>query len=369
MAHRTPQTSSVPVRTSVELPTTVGLDLSDRISHFHAQFGDGRTLETGKVKNERSSLAGFFERWKGSRLVLEAGGQSAWIARLASECGMEVIVANPRRLDLISKSDRKTDRGDAELLAEIGRTNPQLLSPIQHRSASTHADLSVIRARDALVSSRTALINHVRGMLKSHGYRASKCSTDSFGRKISSEVPAGLESAVRPLLELIAATTVKIKRFDRDIERLGRERHPITQVLQQIGGVGSLVSLCFVLTIEDPKRFRSKRDVAAYLGLVPRKKSSGTSDPQMHITKAGDRQMRRLLVVSANYILGRFGPDCDLRRFGLRIAGPGENKAAKKRAKVAVARKLAVLMLHLWTTAEVYDPLHNAKALGEAVPA
>ena len=181
-------------------------------------------------------------------------------------------------------------------------------------------------------------------------------------------MPRELEAALKPILRLIEELNAQIRQFDQQIARLGRECYPVTQLLQQIPGVGPIGSLAFVLTVEDPKRFQSARDVGAYLGLVPRKKSSGNSDPQMHITKAGDQPMRRLLVLSANYILGRFGPDCDLRRFGQRIVGNGTDKIAKKRARVAVARKLAVLMHHLWRTGEVYDPFHSAKKRGEPVP-
>jgi transposase len=162
--------------------------------------------------------------------------------------------------------------------------------------------------------------------------------------------------------------TERIDRMDGQIESLCREQYPATRLLRQITGVGPVVALSFVLTIDDPKRFRSARDVGAYLGLVPRKRSSGKCDPQMHITKAGDRDMRRLLVNAASYILGHFGPDCDLRRFGQRMAGADGNKNAKKRARVAVARKLAVLMHHLWRTAVVYDALYLAKRRGELAP-
>jgi transposase len=191
------------------------------------------------------------------------------------------------------------------------------------------------------------------------------CSADSFGRKASTAIPAELEPGLRPILEMIVSLTSKITGLDGQIERLCVERYPITQLLRRVGGVGPVVALTFVLTLDDPKRFRSARDVGAYVGLVPRKKSSGASDPQMQITKAGDRSLRRLLVIAANYILGHFGPDCDLRRFGLKIAGLGHDKTAKKRARVAVARKLAVLLHHLWRTGEVYDPLYTAKRRGE----
>lgn len=365
MTHRTSTSPALSTLTTVQLPTTVGLDLSDRISHFHVQRGDGHTLETGKVATTRESLAVLFERWKGCRLVIEAGGHSPWISRLGTACGMEVVVANPSRVELISKSNRKTDRTDAQVLTELGRTNPQLLAPITHRSAEAQVHLGVLRSRDELVRSRTSMINHVRGVLKSNGYRAATCSADSFGKRSSTVIPAELQVALQPIVALVASLTSTIHELDGQIEQLCAERYPITRALRQIGGVGPVVALTFVLTLDDPKRFRRARDVGAYLGLVPRKKSSGASDPQMHITKAGDRSMRRLLVIAANYILGCFGPDCDLRRFGLKIAGAGNDKTAKKRARVAVARKLAVRMHHLWRTGEVYDPLHTAKRRGE----
>lgn len=369
MTHSIVPAPTPATHTSVELPTTLGLDLSDRQSHYHVQRGDGLTLATGKVPTLREELASLFGRWKGCRLVIEAGCHSPWISRLGGECGMEVVVANPRRVDLISKSDRKTDRTDAETLAEVGRSNVRLLAPVTHRSKEAQAHLAIQRARDEAVSVRTSLINHVRGVLKSNGHRAPGTSPECFGRRAGAAIPPELAAALKPLLRLIEQVNVQIKHFDQQMVGLSREHYPVTQLLQQIPGVGPIVSFSFVLTLDDPKRFASARDVGAYLGLVPRQKSSGKSDPQMHITKAGDCHMRRLLVLAANYILGRFGPDCDLRRFGLRIAGEGTAKTAKKRARVAVARKLAVLMHHLWRTGEVYDPFHLAKKRGEPVPA
>jgi transposase len=339
------------------------LDLSDRVSHFHVLRGDDRTLATGIVSTQRGDLSALFERWRGCRLVIEAGGHSPWISRLGAECGLEVIVANPRKLEMIFKNLRKTDRVDAELLARAGKSDVALLSPITHRSAQAQAHLAVRDARNAAVSQRTALINFVRGKLKSSGYRAPSCSPESFPGKARKVLPQELELALRSILQLIEQTNQHIKVFDQNIQRLCDEQYPVTKLLQQIPGVGPIVALSFALTIDDPKRFRGRR-VGAYLGLVPRKKSSGERDPQLHITKAGDHEMRRLLVLSANYILGRFGPDCDLRRFGRKIAGEG-SAANKKRARVAVARRLAVLMHRLWTTGEVYDPLYLAKKRGE----
>jgi transposase len=129
--------------------------------------------------------------------------------------------------------------------------------------------------------------------------------------------------------------------------------------LRQVEGVGPLTALTFVLTLEDPYRFEKSRSVGAYLGLVPASDKSGDRDPQRRISKEGDEMLRKLLVGSAHYILGPFGGDSDLRRHGEKIASRGA-KNAKKRAAVAVARKLAVLLHRLWVTGEVYDPLYNA---------
>jgi transposase len=353
---------------SVELPTTLGLDLSDRQAHFHVQQGDGRTLTTGKVAMERDDLAKLFAQWNGCRLVIEAGCHSPWVSRLGHECGLEVMVANPRQIELITKSDRKTDPADAEKLADLGRSNPKLLAPIVHRTEAAQSHLAVQRARNEAVRSRTGMINHARGVLKSHGHRAPSVSPECFGTRAAASIPPELTAALKPMLELINAVSKQVKSYDKEIVRLGTEQYPVVHVLQQISGVGPILSLTFVLTLENPWRFESGRQVSAFVGLVPRKKSSGKSDPQMHITKAGDRELRRLLVLAANYILGRFGPDCDLRRFGMKIAGSGTDKAAKKRARVAVARKLAVLMHHLWRTGEIYDPLYMAKKRGEPLP-
>jgi transposase len=281
---------------------------------------------------------------------------------------MEVVVANPRRVELISKNDRKTDRTDAETLAELGRSNPKLLAPITHRTKEAQAHLAIQRARNEVVSMRTSLINHVRGVLKSHGHRTLRVSPESFGKRAASWIPPELTTALLPIVELVKATNARITAYEKEIERLGIEQYPIARMLQEIAGVGPIVSVSFVLTLDDVRRFKNGREVGAYLGLVPRQKSSGESNPQMHITKAGDHEMRRLLVLAANYILGRNGPDCDLRRFGDRIAGNGGNKIAKKRARVAVARKLALLMHHLWRTGETYDPFHVAKKRGEPLP-
>lgn len=345
---------------------TIGLDLGDRFSRLCGVDGSGEVVEEGRLQTTEASLRRRFAGSERSRVVVEVGTHSPWVSRLLEGLGHEVWVANPRQLRLIYRNDRKSDRVDAEYLARIGRLDPKLLAPVAHRGRETQADLAVLRSREVLVGARTRLVNHVRGAVKSVGGRLPSCSTASFPRQVREGIPEELEPALVPLLADIARLTRQIRRYDRRIERLCEERYPETVVLRQVAGVGPITALCYVLTLEDPTRFPSSRSVGTYLGLVPKQRDSGDSEPQLRISKAGDPMLRRLLVGSAHYILGPFGPDTELRRWGLKLAERG-GKAAKKRAAVAVARKLAVLLHSLWHTGEVYEPLRAEET--EAVPA
>lgn len=340
---------------------TIGFDLSDRYSTLCAIDREGKIVERGRIATKEPALRRRFSGVKRSRIVLEVGTHSPWVSRLLRELGHEVIAANPRKLRLIYENPSKDDRVDAEYLARVGRLDPALLAPIRHRQADTQTDLAVLRARDLLVSKRTDLVNHVRGAVKAMGVRLPKCSTESFPKRAVEHIPGELGPAVMPVLDRIRSLTGEIGRYDRQIEKLCEERYPETELLRQVAGVGALTALCYVLVIEDPDRFRKSRSVGPYVGLVPGKDQSGESDPGKGITKAGDELLRKLLVQSGHYILGPFGPDCDLRQWGMKLmerGGPG----AKNRAAVAVARKLAVLLHHLWVTAEVYDPFYQAGA-------
>jgi transposase len=223
----------------------------------------------------------------------------------------------------------------------------------------------MLRAREALVRCRTRLVNHVRSAVKGTGARLPRCSTAAFGKRMAAGLPQEVRESLLPLLEEITSLTAAIRAFDRRLATLAQQRYPQTELFHPVKGVGVHTALAFVLALEDPGRFRSSRAVGSFLGLRPRRRQSGDRDPQLRITKGGDEMARRLLVTAAQYILGPFGPDTDLRRFGLRLAARG-GKAAKKRAVVAVARKLAVLLHHLWVTGEAYEPLRNATPLAEA---
>lgn len=333
--------------------------MSDRYSHICVLDQEGKVLEESRI----ATLPEAMRRWFGSRpaglVALEVGTHSPWISRLLRECGHEVVVANPRKLRAIYENDNKSDRVDAEYLARIARLDPKLLSPVQHRGPQAQADMAVIRARDALVRSRTLEINHVRGAVKAFGVRMPKCSAESFVNRAAS-LPDSLREILAPVLDMTSALSASIREYDRRIEAM-ESRYPEARLLRQVKGVGPLTAIAYLLTIEDPNRFRRSRSLGTYLGLSPRHDDSGEFAPELHITKAGDPVLRRLLVGSAHYILGPFGPDTDLRRWGLALASHGR-KNAKKRAVVAVARKLAVLLHHLWITGEVYQPLREVAA-------
>jgi transposase len=235
-----------------------------------------------------------------------------------------------------------------------------MLHEIRHRDEQTQKDLQLIRSRDVVVRGRSRLISYVRGAVKAQGARIGNCSTDAFVKRTRDTLPAEILETVEAVLETIDSLGAAIHKYDRQIELLARTRYPETKWLMQIKGVGALTALAYMLVLCDASRFRSSRMVGPYLGLTPARDQSGEIDPQKGISKEGDRLMRRLLVQSAHYILGPFGDDCDLQRHGLAIAARG-GKNAKKRAAVAVARKLAVLLHHLWVTRETYVPLMNNK--------
>jgi transposase len=346
---------------------TIGLDVSDRFSEAYVIDASGCWVESLRIPTTRAAFETSLARFTGARVVLEVGAHSPWISRQLHYQGFDIIVANPRRVRLIAESDSKTDRFDAEQLARLGRVDPALLSPIVHRSEQSQRDRVLLRVRDGFVRMRTALINQARGFAKSLGSRLPSSSSEAFATRVRAAVPADLFPGLPTLLAMIEQLTMEIRQMDREIERQCTEKYPETGALRQITGVGALTALSFVLTLEDPQRFSNSRAVGAYLGLRPRLRDSGERRSQLRITKAGDHMLRHLLVSSAQYILGPFGPDTDLRRFGMRLAEHG-GKAAKKRAAVAVARKLAILLHRLWLTGEEYNPLaiSDRKGLSES---
>ena len=348
---------------------TAGLDLGDRYSYLCLLDQEsGEVIEEGRLRTSPEAFKRHFASEQPMRIAIEAGTHSPWASRVLEGCGHEVLVANARKLRLIYANKRKTDEVDAQNLARLARLDPKLLYPVRHRGEDSQAHMAIVRSRQALVDCRTQLVNHVRGAVKSFGARLPKCPARSFHNRAPEHIPEALRPALGPILEQIGSLTERIRQYDRQLETISEEHYPQTQLLRQVEGIGPLTALAFLLTLEDPYRFERSRSVGAYLGLVPATDRSGDRDPQKRISKEGDEMLRKLLVGSAHYILGPFGSDSDLRRHGEKIASRG-GKNAKKRAVVAVARKLSVLLHRLWISGEVYDPLHNAHRRKEQVAA
>ncbi len=338
---------------------TIGMDLGDKTSHYYVVDSEGEMVREGTVATTKKGMKQRFGSLPRCRIAIEVGTHSPWVSRLLSSLGHEVIVANARQVKLISASTRKNDRLDAQTLARLARLDPELLRPIRHRSEKVQGDLMQIRVRAALVDSRTALINTARGMAKSMGDRLPSCDADQMGVGKLAGMSSVVVEALRPLMEMVEALTLRIKASDQKLEQLATNEYQETELLRQVSGVGPLIALAFILTLEDPNRFGKSREVGCYLGLRPRQSESGQSRPQLGISKEGDSYVRKLLVQGAHCILSERGPDTDLKRWGRKLAGKG-NKNAKKRALVAVARKLAILLHHLWVSGEVYEPLLNS---------
>src|SRR6202162_1293228 len=345
-------------RNNSQQKLTIGLDLGDRNSWYCVVDEASQIQLEQRVRTHAKALQEVFGAMPRSRIALEIGTHSPWVSRLLSELGHEAIVANARKVRLIGESRKKDDRLDAQTLARLARIDPELLYPVKHRSAQAQADLSVIRARAGLVRARTGLVNTARGLAKSYGERLRGCNVRNMNPEKADGLSPELQSALEPLLAGIEVLSEQIREYNERIEKLAQESYPQVAVLKRIKGVGTLIALTFLLTLEDAHRFRKSRDVGCYLGLQPGRRNSGQSEPQMHISKEGDPYLRTLLVQGAQHILGPFGADSDLRRWGLKLAERG-GRNGKKRAIIATARKLAVLLHRLWVSGEVYEPLRN----------
>src|SRR5258705_1993781 len=335
------------MRNFSEQELTIGVDLGDRSSWYCVLDETGEVRLEQKLGTTPKAMKEMFGALPRSRIALETGTHSPWVSRALSELGHEVIVAHARNVRLIGESRKKDDRLDAQTLARLARIDPKLLCPVKHRSAKAQADLTVIRARAGLVRARTALVTTARGLAKSYGERLRGCNVRNMNPEKAEGLSPELQAALEPLLVGLESLSEQIREYNERIEKLAQESYPQVALLQQIKGVGTLIALTFLLTLEDPHRFRKSRDVGCYLGLQPGRRNSGQSEPQMHISKEGDPYLRTLLVQGAQHILGPFGADSDLRRWGLKLAERG-GQNRKKRAETAVGRKQAGVAALFW---------------------
>lgn len=349
---------------------TIGIDLGDRSHRICILDRMGIITQESSIINDYIALKMLAANHPDARFVMEVGTHSPWISAYLRELGCEVIVGNARKLKAISEHERKCDELDARTLAKIGRMDVDLLYPINHVSQEALTDRLVISSRENLVNDRKRMTQSIRGSVKALGRRIDSCSPEVFparARAALADVPELLDT-IEATLECIETMNRSIKKLDDKLDKLSAEKYPVTEILQQVAGVGPITAIAFVLAIEDPNRINETRNVGAYFGLVPGRSQSGDSDPQKGISKTGNPYVRKLLTQCAQYILGAHGPDCDLRQFGERRMEKGGDtkqaaKGAKKKAITAVARKLAVLLLSLWKSGATYDPFLNGGAI------
>src|SRR6202453_2398420 len=327
-------------RRQAKVEITIGIALGDVWSHYCTLNQDGEVVDRGRFRTTPKAIEKWFTDVAPARVAMEAGTHSIWISAQLQELGHEV---------------------DAEKLARYARLDPNILRPIAHRTVQQQEALTLVRARALLVRLRTAAVNAVRGLTKSCGHRMPASATTCFAQRSLAVMPPGLAQALGPVLQQIAEMTVKIKQYDRQIQQLGQAEDPEPQALLKVHGVGHLTALTFVLTLGSKERFGRSRDVGCYLGLRPRRSQSGDHDPQLGITHAGNAYLRSLLIECSNHILRPHGRDSALRQWGLHLAARG-GKQAKSKAVVAVARKLAVLLHHLWSTQQPYMPFYEQAA-------
>ncbi len=345
---------------------TIGLDLGDRNSSYCILDEQGEILLESTLPTTSAGLSQVLAGMPRCRMALEVGTHSPWVSRLLTSVGHEVIVANSREVAYITRSTRKNDRLDARKLARLARADVELLSPIRHRSEAAQADLAVLRARDLAVRQRSQVMGSIRGMVKSLGERLKGCAPEAAGTALVAGRREEIRRFAEPLLQVVEKLNETVRGYDQQIVEM-EKRYPEVELLQAVYGVGSIIALSFILTVDDAQRFRHSRDIGPFLGLRPKKRDSGQSQPELGISKEGDKTLRWLLIQGAHTILRRGAPDSDLRRWGLGVMAQaeaekqrkGSKRSFKKKVVTAVARKLAVLLHHLWVTGEAYDPLYQ----------
>ena len=348
------------------LNVVAGVDLGDKHSQLCLINLDGEIVERKKLRTSPAAFERYFGGWAPMRVVLEAGTHANWVYRLIERLGHEPLMADTHRLALITQSLSKDDRTDAQRLAELGLRMPEMLNAVEPCSLGIQCDRAVLKARETLVETRTKLINTMCGVVKSFGERLPASSSEAFVKKASPKVPDDLRDALEPLLGVIQHVSDEIRCYDKRIEKLGVEKYPATKRLRSIRGVGPVTALAFVLNLDnDPQRLRRSRDAGPRMGLRPKRRDSGERSPQLSITKSGDRMLRKLLVQCSQYILGHHGEDSELQRWGLGLAERG-GPSAKRKAIVAVARKLAVLMHVLWRQDVDFEPFYRTNSRAAA---
>ena len=356
----------------MEYDTTIGVDVSDRTSKVCVMRkipgGERRILVETSCATTKEGFSEAFAKFERTwPVVFETGTHCRWMDKNFKALGFKTIIANPGRVPTITKSNTKNDRNDARELARLGLADPEMLHPVKLRDEIFQQMLRYHHARNVLVSERTQIINQMRGFAKSMGYRIESVEAERFHTLNRADWPKDLEDCAWPLMGVLKVLAIKIKAYDRLIERLAEkpEFKVMVERARTVYGIGIIGSTVIVAAIGgDPNKFEHARDVGPYLGLTPKQDQSGETDKQLHITKAGSDIVRKALTECANAAMKSSAKDTDVKLKGLRIAMHG-GKIAKKKARMAVARMLAITVIALLKNPEEeYVPLSEAGKKG-----
>ena len=349
----------------MEYSTTIGVDVSDKTSKICVMTklpgGERKIVVETTCATTKAGFEEAFSKFDRSwPVIFETGTHCRWMDKCFRGLGFKDIVANPGKIPSITKSNKKNDRNDARELARLAIADPGMLHPVFLKDEIYQQMLNLHGGRNILISQRTQLTNHIRGIAKSYGHRIEKVSTESFHKLNHSAWPKELEQVVWPLMGMIKMINLKIKAYDKLIERLAEkpEFKWMVERAQVVYGIGIIGSTVIVALIGGrPDRFTHARDIGPYFGMTPKQDQSGEDDKQLRITRAGADIARKTLVECAGVVLMANAPDTDLKLKGLRIGMRG-GKIAKKKAKIAVARCLATTVLALLKhREEEYVPL------------
>lgn len=328
-----------------------GLDLGKKSSHFCVVDGNRRVIEEGKVRNRVDKLVGAFGVLPPMKIALEASTKAFWIADRLREIGHEPVVVDPGRTKAIGAALIKHDRLDARVLATLCAAD--VLAAVDQPSEEQRLARMPVVARDALVRCRVILGNQVRSLLDSEGIEPKACAPEAIVDAVSDiwdELPERLQSAVEPVLTAIHMLCEQIADCDDRIGEAVKEDMD-AQLLMSAPGVGPIVSSCFMTAVRSPSRFDSGRQVGAYLGIVPSLYQSGQTSRRGRITKRGNRQARWALCIAANALLRSRSPSA-LREWGRGLV----ERLGRKKAVVAVARKLASVLWAMWRDHKPFEP-------------
>lgn len=324
-----------------------GLDVGDKSTHVCLVDAEGTVLRRDALASDPEVLAKWFGKHSPDleRVVLETGGLSTFLYHglVERHVPAECICARHAK-GVLSARVNKSDVHDAEGLAQLARTG--WFKRVHMKASATHIDRAALRIRMQLVATRIAMANQLRGLLKLFGLRMGKVTTAGKRAErlaaLFSQRP-DLEALFMPLIKSIEALETQLRASSQLLERRA-EDDPVCVRLMTVPGVGPITALTYAASIEDPHRFARSEDVGAYAGLVPRRSQSGERDKLGGISKAGDGLLRRALYEAANIVLSRVQRPFALQEWGRRIAEAKGNK----RARTAVARKLAILLHSLW---------------------